>query len=534
MKKTLSIILAALMLLSTFAFAANAAECGCEYTPIVYVMGHQPIYKTDENGNRVEFFTDDDDEVNAAIEEIVPLFAKAIVGGDEAWDEYCDSFMEKFSVFFDDITVNPDGTVKEGTGVDFYWNENTVGTEHGRNHYYSYAYDYRLSLFDIAEDFNDFVETVKARTGHDKVIFMSRCGGTNLVATYLHEYQKPLNYSGVEKVIWLCGNLLGVDFIEALFSGNIKFNSEAFYRWTKNYNIEEYVGEKIAEYIYLTLDMIEDTVTETDTVCAALDRIYAKLKDKLIAPFLKVYHALNAGIVAFVNDGYEDFRKYVFSEEGDIEKYATILEYLDRYHYEVQLNTEEDLLEMKEAGVEIDTITYYGDQTYPFMESASLASDRIAGVSDQSYGGTASNVTGTLSDAYIEKQKALGFEKYISPDKQIDASTGLFPDTTWYVKNARHSFHHNAQLLFLLEIARTKNATVDNVRGYQQFMTYDFDNQYFSPMQEHNPTDVDWAAYEEDANDGIYNFIKKISEFLKSLILFLMNTISRIIEVAKA
>ena len=266
------------------------------------------------------------------------------------------------------------------------------------------------------------------------------------------------------------------------------------------------------------LDSLEATAG-TDGICKLLDRLYNKMKDDLIAPFLKVWYGVNAGFVAFVDDNYEQYKSYIFNEEGDLEKYAAVLEYLDRYHYEVQEKTEEDLLAMKAAGVEVDTVVYYGNQTFPFTESASLTSDTVTAVADQSFGGTASALMGTLSDSYIAEREAAGFGKYISPDKQIDASTGLFPETTWYVKNANHIFHHGAINSFLMAIARTENATVDTVAGYPQFLNYDPDAQVFSPLEATNASDTDWQGMEHDAQShGVTNLLRLIIEFMQKLL----------------
>lgn len=55
-----------------------------------------------------------------------------------------------------------------------------------------------------------------------------------------------------------------------------------------------------------------------------------------------------------------------------------------------------------------------------------------------SLGATVSKIGTAFSDEYIESRKALGYEKYISPDRQTDASTCVFPEYTWFLKNAIH------------------------------------------------------------------------------------------------
>ena len=528
LRKAVAMALSFMMILPLIAHggalfpSASAAECDCASVPVIYVHGHQPIYKTGENGEKIELFTDDDEALAAAVKEILPVFLKAVtLGTDGAWQEYSDRFLELFPPFVEDIAPNPDGTPRPGTGVDFSWTPASLSSNHRsmNANEYVFIYDYRVSLFDEAAKLNDYIEAVKEKTGHDKVVLMSRCGGTNLAAAYLSVYQKPIGYSGIKKVIFLSGNLLGADFMDAILSGTARFNSEAFYRWLKSYDLADMVGEEIAGYLYTALDAIEATAGGTEGVCELLNRLYEKIKDTTLAPFLKACWGVNAGFVAFVNDHYEQYKSYIFSEEGDLEKYAAVIGYLDRYHYDVQEHTEEDLLAMRAAGVEVDTVVYYGDQAYPLTESASLTSDTVTSVADQSYGGTASALTGTLSPDYIAARQNEGKGKYISADRQIDASTGLLPDTTWYVKNAHHVFHHGAIDRFLMVLARTDGITVDTLSAWPQFLNYDGETQTFAPLAEQNGSDTDWNGMEEQAQKtGITNLLRLLIDFFQRLI----------------
>ena len=519
-KKLLSVLLTFVTVFAVGGGApVRALACDCEATPIIYVLGEQPIYEFNEDGSvKRQLLADDDDQIDAAVSELLPMFAKALVT--DEWNEYCNRFYELIAPLFDDITLNPDGTVPANTGVNWRWSPDTIPAYHDANsdlYRYQYLYDYRLSPMDLADDLHAYIKAVEEKTGHDSVILMSRCGGTNLVAAYLQKYQEPIGYADVEKVVFICGNLLGVDFVEAFFSGTIDVNKEALYRWAKNYNLEDYIDPKYVDVIYTVIDMLQGTGGMDMLVSRAM-HVYEKIKDPLIARTLKKYHALNFGFICFVNDRYEEYKDYIFQEEGDKEKYAAIIAKADDYHYNVQLRTNELLLDMADHGVEVDTIAYYGDQTYPLMESASLTSDRITSVADESYGGTASNLSGTLSSDYIARKNAEGKGKYISPDKQIDASTGLFPDTTWYVKNAKHNFTHGSVDRLFMAVCRTKNATVENVPGYPQFLNDNMETDVLQPAQEVNENDVDWQAIEEESKFGFLNFLRKLIDWLKVLL----------------
>lgn len=518
MRKVISMLLVVLLLGAVAIPAFAAIGCTCAYTPIIYVHGQQAIYKFNEDGTKTEFGSDDDEQVSAAIKEMIPIFAKTLVSQD--WDAYADAFYDKFAPLFDSITYDEDGNVPANTGIEWSWTPQSIPASHSyHNCLYTYEYDYRLAPLDVADDLHAYIEAVKAKTGHDHIILASRCGGTNLVAAYIYKYEMQKQYADLDKVLFICGNLLGSDMAEAVMSGNIKINEEAAYRWVKNYDLTEYVGEQFGEYIYTTLDMLEN-VYGTAMVYKVVDDLYGKLKDNLLARFLKKYHGINAGLVTFVYEHYEEYKNYVFQEPGDLEKYKKLIDKFDDYHYNVQVKNNEILQDMADHGVEVDTVAYYGDQTYPLMESASLTSDRIASVEDQGYGTVVSSLVGTLSDKYIAERKALGFEKYISPDKQVDASTGLFPETTWYLKNGQHHFAAYGGVFdrMVCDLCRQKNITVNTDSRYPQFLNFDEKNEAIIPAQEINGNDVDWASYDDDAQNGLENFITMMRNLIQMII----------------
>ena len=537
-KRILSVLLAVLMLALACPLSGFAAgSCNCGYTPIIYIKGQQTIYKTLPDGTKVAYGSDDDEQVEAATKELLQVFAKTLVTQD--WDAYAKRGLELLVPLVECISYDENGNVDPNTGIEWSWTPASVSASHSyHGAYYTYEYDYRLPLQTLVEDLHAYIETVKAKTGHDKIIIASRCGGTNLAEEYLYKYEIPTGYADLEKVLFVCGNLLGSDFVEAIFSGNVKINSEAAYRFLKSYNhidIAEMIGEPLADYLYAALDMLEQTYG-TDMLYIVVNDLYNKLKDNFFAPFLKAYHGINPGTVTFINEHYEEYKDYVFQEEGDKEKYADRIAELDDYHYNVQVKTEEILQDAKAHGVEVDTVAYYGDQTYPLMDSASLASDRIAAVKDQGYGTVVSTVTGTLSDKYIAEREALGFGKYISPDKQVDASTGLFPDTTWYLKNGEHHFAAYGGVFdrMVCDICRQKNITVDTDPRYPQFINFIEDQAVIVPAKEKNDNDKNWAQYEEDASKGVETFTGKMKALLQKVIDFFKGLIQGIIRFGKS
>ena len=537
LKKGVALLLAAVAVFAAApAVNVGAQAAHCDNTPIVYIKGYQQLIKVEENGESKLLLENDDDIVDAAVSDLAPLVAKALVTDD--WDEYCDAAYEALKPLYAEAQPAPDGSVQPGTGIGN-WNDTALWSwspdeidpnlHNDPYAYYEYNFDFRLSMLKNAEDLHAFVKCVEQKTGHDKVIMVCRCGSTNLVAAYLYKYQEPVDYADLEKLIVISNNVDGVDFMEALMGGTIDINPEAAYYFLKYYgNIESAIPDRsIASFLSLTIDMLADTGVGLEATCSLVNHVYEKVKDRLIARLLKEYYGICPGFITFVNENYEAYRSYIFQEEGDFEKYAAIIADADEYHYEAQVKFDRRLQTMRELGVEVDLVALYGDQTYPLMESASLTSDRIASVEDQSLGGTASALRGALSDVYIAKRQAEGKGAYISPDKQIDASTGLFADTTWYIKNSRHTF--DAPLQGLVNVlVRTKNVTVRSDPAYPQFLNH-FDTGLV-PAQEKNANDVDWAAYTEEKETGSTRFMDRLFRAIENFIRVMMDFVYAILS----
>ena len=130
----------------------------------------------------------------------------------------------------------------------------------------------------------------------------------------------------------------------------------------------------------------------------------------------------------------------------------------------------------------------------PLFEDNDIASDALASLEHATFGAKVAKVGTTLSDEYIAERVSEGKGKYISPDKQVDVSTAIFPDTTWVVKNCHHNY---ANIVFDLakEFCLNDNVTVDSCSNkFSQFMVYDEYTQTWTKMTEDNCADFDFIS----------------------------------------
>ena len=527
--------LLALVLALTFLFPAGMlVSSAAPVTPVIYVHGDQTIYKTDEDGVRHQLF--DDDEYFAKFTDgIVPLIAKSIVTGD--WTEYSEKALDVFLPAFEGYAPNPDGTLPENSGIEWTWSESTLRPAYymGSRPVYEFHPDSRLSVMVLADQVDEYVQAVKRKTGASQIIMLGRCEGTAIVAAYLYKYSRPVGYTDLESVGFINGTVNGAAYADAVLSGTVSIPADGGYYFIRNLDnytaLAEQMGGIDGEILSLikdTIEMLHETYGIYVTV-ELIDRIYDALKDVFLAKLMKAYWAIMPCFVSTVNEHYDEYRDYIFAEEGDKEKYANILAATDDFHYNVQVPLNDYLLEASEAGVTVNVLVEYGSQQYPLNDECELVGDFMISVKSQSFGATTSKVNETLDQKYINRQIAAGKGKYISPDKQIDASTCLFPDTTWFVKNLIHGFPSQLDK-FLGVILQDKNNTVDTTK-YVQFLQYDQNQPEFFPAEEVNANDIVWDN--EDPGSGTRNFLARAGAFLVKIINFVRSLIDGIVGHAK-
>ncbi len=527
-KKLLALMLALTLVFPVGLLAASAAGSN---VPVIYCHGDQTIYKTDEDGVRHQLF-DDDEYLTKFTDGIVPLIAKSIVSGD--WTEYTEKALDVFLPAFEGYAPNPDGTLPENSDIEWHWSEATLRPAYymGSHPVYEFHPDSRLSVMVLADQVEEYVQAVKRRTGAQKIILMGRCEGTAISSAYLYKYARPVNYANLESVWYINGTVNGCAYADAVLSGTVSIPANGGYYFLRNIDSYTALGEQLggemdAEILSLLKDTIE-MLHETYGIYLTVDlvqRVYDALKDIFLAKLLKAYWAIMPCFVSTANEHYEEYKDYIFAEEGDKEKYANIIAATDDFHYNVQVPLADYLLEAAAAGVSVNAIAEYGTQQYPLNDECEYIGDFMISVESQSFGATTSKVNETLDQKYINRRTAEGKGKYISPDKQIDASTCLFPDNTWFVKNLIHGFP--AQLDRFLGVLLADPANTVDTTKYGQFLQYD-ENQYeFYAATETSENDMVWEN--EDPGSGTRNFATRVGNFLIKIINFVRSIIDGIV-----
>ncbi len=444
MKKIIAVALSLVLILSFTGLIASAKDF--VYTtsiPTVYLAGQgtdlwsTPGYHEEDMIYPLEI--PDGYIGDAAKGLIVPLLEGIAV---DNWDEYCEKLTDALVGIVGAVGLDENG---EPAPNEHPWINNpnkTIITADGRYTLYSHShpgegyyfnYDWRTDPYALADQLNDYITKVKAKTGFEKVNLVGRCLGVNIILTYLSKYGN----GSIEKTVLVSG---GLDFFEAvgtLFSGKFKFDPDAIARFGDEYLRD---GDYTEDPMYASLDVLIRLLNQMSALgypVSLADKFSEKVLYRIAPDVLLSSYGTMPSFWTFVgNDFYEEAKAYMFA--GKEEQYKGLIEKIDRYHYDIGQRHQSIIDEANAAGNQVSIIAKYGLQIIPTIENSDIMADGYLETVSSSFGATCSTIDGTLSKAYLQAAEENGTAKYVSPDKQIDASTCKYPDRTWFVKLMPH------------------------------------------------------------------------------------------------
>ena len=348
------------------------------------------------------------------------------------------------------VATLPDGG-EEGivkTAIDKYGAENT----------YFFTYDWRKTPEQIADELHDFVETARRNSGKDKVNIICASMGGMVTTAYFYYYgtynvESAVFLSGAQNGTYVCGDAL---------NGRIVFDGGVLVRFINNAT-DNNIFLKIFIGIFDALgvvDFIADVAN--DIVSSSFERG----NDLMLRDSLGAF----CGFWALCPDAdFESGVQNIFG--GHEEEYPVLLEKIDGVK-DFVFSTEETLKGAMEDGVKISFVSNYNSGLTPVYEKANLNGDNVLEAELTSNFATIAPLGETLSKGYIENADS----KYISPDSVIDASTAVFKDNTWFVKDAPHVAADYrtgfSEFTFTLLESETQ-PTIDTFEKYPQFMIAD-------------------------------------------------------------
>ena len=466
----------------------------------------------------------------------------------DKWDNYGEALYEELAPIWDETQMDGDGNAKYGTGVAAaeikHWEDNAF-KNHGKDgnfqlRDYDFRYDWRLSPYDHVDRLHEYIKTIIETTGCKQVALVGRCLGGNIITAYLDVY----GHEGlVKKVVYDEVMSNGSVTINDCFAGKIEFSDKHIQAYVaeSEYFGEYDVGIDLADVNDLLIEIVDRTVdllTQTgvvDSVTGGIESLYERLYTAFMPAMLR---ATGIGTwpsywSSVCDADFDTALNLIFGEEGSetrkeneglIEKINVIRERIVKTR---ELEGDANLYKrfVNDYGVEIAVIAGYGLVNPPMVEGYDANGDCTVDTKNSSFGATVAGVFDTLPQDYIDARVAAGYGDYISIDKKIDASTCLFPDTTWFIKNKHHDTYY--QIVQLSEYFTQYNGVNanENSKNISRFLVVDPNNiERAVNMTEDNCADGPWLQTVEQKPTtesmlaSLMRFLTTLFNFFKQLL----------------
>lgn len=503
MKRITALFLALIMALSSFALIASAEEYNDIPCVIVPGIGQSRAWLVDESGNyvlngdgeKIHCFPGNFDVKQILSDVAAPLALSVSTQSDAGLsDALCASIEKAFEMNKTYDNGEPCGLVEIETYphplsectedqkqyifdcIPMQRMGETIGFE---NMYY-YAYNSFGNALEIIEGLYRFIQTVKQQTGKDKVnIIPISMGGA--IFNGLMELH-PEVADDFHRIVFVVPALNGSLIVSDIYERELAF-LDADYLYSDFF--DGILGEANASAIEIAIRVLPKDVLMT---CL----------NKTVDMLLKNVFANCTGIWMLVPN--EHYDKCVEMNLSDNSK-AEIRRQTDIYH-RAQTNSNKNILAFRNKGVEIFNVIGYDVPLYNVGNSwNSQNADGVIHTYSTSMGAKMANCGETLPADYVQAntyctaatsttvntglvsrivfnasttvaQCSDPTHNHISPDRVVDASTGLLPDHTFYFDDQPHATANQNDIIMklcceLVETDRIKDVFTDE--NYPQF-----------------------------------------------------------------
>ena len=473
-RKILSVILALIMALSVSVTAFAETEKAPEYDgyPLILIRG------MDFNGIYYKLGTDEEQRCFKGIEALplIKALALSIICG--AAQHSMNAFIDELCVYLNDImglmACDKDGSSRYDVSAQEYplslanypereeWGtENEYGIlytaceKYGAENVYYFNYDWRIDPYINAEKLDRMVKQAKKDSGKDKVnLVCCSMGGVEAVS-YMYKYGS----ADLNRVIFLSSTVTGTHVTSDILRGLVTVTPNNLYKFVSQSLAPD---SKVVQFLFKAL---YKTGVFGFVSCFA-NRFIASAKDEVYEKFLADTFGTMPTVWALVlPEYYDEAIDYMFGGKED--EYADFIALTEEYQ---KMAAERDnMLRKAEAdGTSICFVAGYDRCCIPVYTGGECNGDSILEADRMLGGAVVAPLNSTLGDSYIPADPAR-----LSPDRKVDLSGVIFPESTWAVRNLSHvgcsSGTDSSEFLFWL-LGYDGKVTVNSNPQYPQFM----------------------------------------------------------------
>ncbi|MCL1952048.1 MAG: hypothetical protein FWF60_04390 [Oscillospiraceae bacterium] len=410
LKRIFGVLLCACLLAAAACVPVEAKSCDCGEVVQIYMDGFgSPLYYNYGTPEQEEAGMSRTDHLAGGVWDVVKGIGASVLRW--SWAPFASGAGSLVKSIVGHIAMDAQGRSVEP--ITNHWRLDPA-QDHRQNPEFTFHYDFRIDPFESAAQLHEFIEAVCEQTGHEKLALTGSSEGAVVCMTYLKVY----GTKRLDTLILLNGAWQGLTLVGELFTGKFGLNGAAVANYISN--SDDGSGQlKCAMALLRDLHLL-------DFAGPLGDCLYGRIGEQLYAEALIPLFGTMPIIWAFVPQSYyPEARKLIAGDP----QYAKLLARADRYHNEVQSQAGRLLKDAMSEGVKVAVIASYGLYPMPVTKNSTYQSD---GFLDSAY------EAGFATAAPIGKTLPPSSSKYRSPDGIFDASTCIFPDQTWFVKNSGH------------------------------------------------------------------------------------------------
>ena len=475
MKKFISLLLCLVMTfgLCMPAFAAEEADVTYDGYPLVIVRGIDFMGLYEEDGTPavnltlMDLFTfgmkfikdyfilkNEKALIDNSLVFVDDLFSKIALdkAGNSIYELYYDKY-EKSMAEYKTEMLYFDKSGEEGI-------VRTAVEKIGYENVFFFTYDWRKSAKELAADLNALIETALASTGKDKVNLIAVSMGGMVTTSYLY------NYTGdnINNLIYLSSAHNGTYTCGDCLNGKIYVDSDTLYNQVKNI-----LGNNFFVNLFVSLF---HGVGLFDAAADIANKIIGNNSEILNSDLMRNGFGTLIGLWGLCpDDRFESGMEFLFG--GHEDEYPVLMTKLEETK-EFIFATEETISATIANGTDVYFVSNYNSPMGPYFENSDHQSDGVIETRFTSNFATVAPYGKTLGEDYLASADA----EFVSPDGIIDASTALYKDVTWFVKDAPHvaAIYGSEFSEFVFKVVLSdEKLTVNSFEEYPRFMALDKD-----------------------------------------------------------
>ncbi len=327
----------------------------------------------------------------------------------------------------------------------------------GEDHVYFLAYNTSGNHLAAVNDLYEMIQRVKRETGHGKVNILAASLGATVFIGLMEYY--PEVYKDLNKVCLAVPACDGTTLIGDALTNNLSVEDEMLYRdlFPSLLDTNIVPGASTGYIGYLISILLR--ILPEDVLRAVLDTALGKLT-AMISRCTTMWALCPSSYYA------ESCARWL-NDPGT----AEIKKQTDRY-FRAQADAKDNFLSFAAKGIRFYDIVDYDITLYTIARSwKEYNSDGTIPLYSTSMGATCGYVNTPLPAGYAQQNTHCSdpSHNHLSPDGIVDASTGLFPDTTWYFRWQRHEQSPDNDVIIKLVTQLLTNDTITSVFSDPRF-----------------------------------------------------------------